>query len=127
MDDVIALASDLFFQSRILSAGRHAGRSVRFVSHASSADRFALALVDLDASADVLKAIATWAASGAGPIIAFGPHVDTEGRRAARRAGAGRVLAKSRFVTQLPTILANVSQDRPEDNRHHDCDPPDEL
>ncbi len=105
---MIAVVTDLFFQSRIAAAGRAAGRRVRFLSTVPPDDHkssFALALVDLDAGIDVLSAIRRLKASSASPVVAFGPHVDVDGRRAARAAGADRVLAKSRFVTELPRLL----------------------
>lgn len=105
MDDVIAVVTDLFFQSRISTSARHAGRTVRFVRSTAGVAGYAIALVDLDAGADVLNVIRELKASGRGPVIAFGPHVDTLGRKAARAAGADRVLAKSRFVSQLSAIL----------------------
>lgn len=107
MDDVVAVVTDLFFQSRISSAMRHEGRSVRFVTGnamVEQIDECALALVDLDADLDVLSAIGVLRARGTHAIVAFGPHVDTEARKAARRAGADRVLAKSRFVVDLPRL-----------------------
>lgn len=106
MDDVIAVVTDLFFQARISSAARAAGRRVRYISAPEQAADFRLALVDLDAGADVLKSIESLrAATALGSIIAFGPHVDTARRAAARRSGADRVLAKSKFVTELATLM----------------------
>jgi CheY-like chemotaxis protein len=105
MDDVVAVVTDLFFQSRISAAARHTGREVRFLTADLDSTVFALALVDLDATVDVLAAIRRLKAESSAPVVAFGPHVDTAGRKAAREAGADRVLAKSRFVTELPTIL----------------------
>lgn len=105
MDDVIALVTDLFFQSRISTAARHSNRAVRFLTAELETQGYALALVDLDADLDVLAAIRSLKDRSAAPVVAFGPHVDSAGRKAAREAGADRVLAKSRFVTELPTIL----------------------
>jgi DNA-binding response OmpR family regulator len=105
MDDVVAVVTDLFFQSRISSAARHTGRTVRFLTSGADAREYTLALVDLDAATDVLDAIRRLKAGSSAPVVAFGPHVDTAGRKAARNAGADRVLAKSRFVTELPAIL----------------------
>ena len=108
MDDVLAVVTDLFFQSRISAAARAAGRSVRFVRPVDTANgvpQFTLALVDLDAAADVTPAIGALHDAQSGPVVVFGPHVDTERRKAARRAGADRVLAKSKFVTELPRLM----------------------
>ncbi len=111
MDDVVAVVTDLFFRVRIVSAARYAGRKVRFLSGSEGSEGHVLALVDLDAEQDVLSAIRQLKTGTLAPVVAFGPHVDAEGRRAARAAGADRVLAKSRFVTELPVIL----QRRPSD------------
>lgn len=113
MADVVAVVTDLLFQSRIAAAARSAGRDVRYIHSYDDLDDVhghAIALVDLDAALDVLAAISRLVASG--PVVAFGPHVDTERRKAARRAGAGRVLAKSKFVTELPTLLGMEIQQR---------------
>jgi CheY-like chemotaxis protein len=108
VDRVLAVVTDLYFQARISAAARAAGRPVVFVtSIAQLGGRSGpgLALVDLDAGLDVAQTIAELRAAGADPIIAFGPHLDTNRRKAARAAGASRVLAKSKFVNELPLIL----------------------
>ncbi len=107
MDDVLAVCTDLYFQSRIASAAAAAGRAVRFVKQVSDIAPFRLALVDLDATADVPAMIVALRRAGSGPVIAFGPHLDTEGRRVARAAGAFRVLAKSKFVKELPRMMSD--------------------
>jgi CheY-like chemotaxis protein len=112
VDDVVAVVTDLFFQSRISAAARHLGIRIRYVSPSEAADTphpFRAALVDLDAGGDVTRAIAALRAAADGPIVAFGPHVDTDRRKAARTSGADRVLAKSKFVTELPHILAEAA------------------
>jgi CheY-like chemotaxis protein len=42
------------------------------------------------------------------PVIAFGSHVNAEALRAAREAGADRVLARSAFVRDLPALLGGT-------------------
>ena len=109
VDDVIAVVTDVFFQARISAVARAAGRRVRFVA---SPEQLPLevdgeaVVVDLDAALDVPAIIGRLKGAGAREVIAFGPHLDTGRRRAARAAGADRVLAKSKFVTELPGILA---------------------
>jgi hypothetical protein len=115
--DVVAVVVDLYFQSRILAAAKAANRSVRFladVSRLPPAVGVVPALVDLDAPGDVLASIRGLRAGGYAPIIAFGPHVDTTGRKAAREAGATRVLAKSRFVTELPRLMREAPSADPD-------------
>jgi hypothetical protein len=112
MDDVVAVVTDVFFQSRVSAAARAAGRQLRFVTSTPAADAdltCTLGLVDLDARLDVEQSIRALKAGGAGQIVAFGPHLDTESRKRARSAGADRVLAKSKFVTELPRMMNDGS------------------
>ena len=44
------------------------------------------------------------------PILCFGPHVDVEKMQAAKAAGAKEVVARSRFVTQLPDLLLKFAK-----------------
>jgi hypothetical protein len=111
VDDVIAVVPDLFFQSRISAAARHLGRSVRYLGATQVVGDFQLALIDLDAVPDVAATVRLLRSSGQGTIIVFGPHVDTGKRKAARSAGADRVLAKSKFVADLPRILARPAEE----------------
>jgi CheY-like chemotaxis protein len=110
--DVLAVSTDLFFASRIRSAAGAAGCSVQFVSslEAAGAQIARLALVDLDASLDIAAVIGRLKAGGVETVVAFGPHLNTAARKAAREAGADRVLAKSKFVTELPRLLASASR-----------------
>src|ERR1700730_5482992 len=99
MDDVLAVVTDLFFQSRISAAGRAAGRKVRFITDETALGElvgYNIALVDLDANVDVPASIGRLKKTSRAPVVAFGPHLDTAARKAARAAGADRVLAKSK-------------------------------
>ena len=111
MDRVIAVSTDLFFAARIRSAAQAAGTSVRFIGRADDLPSSApsLALVDLDSALDVAHIIAQLQSAGTPMIVAFGPHLDTEKFSAARGAGAHRVLARSKFVTELPALMRSVS------------------
>ena len=112
MNDVVAVVTDLFFRSRITVAAKPAQRTVRFVGSVHALDELGnvtLALVDLDARTDVLTMIRALKARTSAQVVAFGPHLDTERRKAARAAGADRVLAKSKFVAELPALMATRS------------------
>lgn len=116
MIDVVAVVPDLFFQSRISAAASRLGRAVRYVSPdglGDQIDAFRLALVDLDAAPDIARVIRDLRSRGSGQVVVFGPHVDTDRRKQARRAGADRVLAKSKFVADLPGILAGPDREIP--------------
>src|SRR5579884_3611643 len=112
--EVVALIPDLFFQARVAAAARAAGRPLRFVSDPGDLGETSLVLVDLDAAPEIGETIAALRRRTSAPIVVFGPHVDTERRKEARRAGADRVLAKSKFVTELPRIM---QEDRTQTNR----------
>jgi CheY-like chemotaxis protein len=111
VNDIVAIVADLFFQSRISAAARAANRQVTFPTDIEKIDSFRLALVDLDAP-EGIEAIAVLKAQVGSPVIAFGPHLDTERRKLARLAGADRVLAKSKFVADLPKLMALSSQEQ---------------
>jgi hypothetical protein len=105
MSDVAAVATDLLSQSRIAACARALNRPVRFVASGDEVEPgVELLLVDLDADADVLALIRLGKDVGA-QVIAFGPHLEGERLKAARAAGADRVLARSKFVTELPRLL----------------------
>jgi hypothetical protein len=112
MNQIVAIVTDLFFQARINVAARAAGRQVRFMSSVQESDdlpQCSLLLVDLDAATDVLAIIHAFKVLPECHIVAFGPHVDTGRRKAAKAAGADRVLAKSKFAQELPNLLADLS------------------
>lgn len=111
--NIVAVATDLVSQSRISAAARATGNSVRFV--AAERDLVTalpahLALVDLDAGTGVENMIRILKEHDL-LVVAFGPHLDTDRRKAARAAGADRVLAKSKFVTELPRLMQGLEQD----------------
>lgn len=52
-----------------------------------------------------ITALKSGAATRRIPILAFGSHVDVPTMTAAREAGADQVLARSRFVSDLPALI----------------------
>lgn len=94
---VAVLADDLIWATRLVDGVRRAGGEPVPVRSATALDgvlqSVAGCLVDLTARAyDGLACLAAATAAGV-PAIAVGQHDDTELRRAARTAGAGRVYA----------------------------------
>lgn len=111
----LALVADLLFAARIRGAatavGVHAftvGTAAELIDAAREA-RPRMLLIDLDArGVDAPALIARLEADPelrALPVVAFGSHVNAEALRAARAAGADRVLARSAFVRELPSLL----------------------
>jgi hypothetical protein len=95
---------------RIEATAQLQGVTVKTVSAEEAAthagdSRHRLVIADLAAVRD-LDALAV-ASRGAGlTLVAFYPHVDAELRTAAKRAGIEHVYARSRFLRDLPKILA---------------------
>ncbi|HSK09560.1 MAG TPA: hypothetical protein VK911_08285 [Vicinamibacterales bacterium] len=108
---IVVAVNDLMFGSRIRAAGDQAGARVVFVRSAAALAEAGpgadLILLDLDTRwLDAPVAIAGLKEASAVPVVAFGSHVDGEALKAARDAGADRVLARSAFVRVLPELMA---------------------
>lgn len=108
---VAVLSKDLFFVMRIRTSLRQLGydvtiaqKPVAFTTILTSGDRRAsLGLVDFNQPVD-WKSLAG-ALELPIPIIAFGPHKDVEGFRAAKSAGVTRVVANGEFTRALPQLV----------------------
>jgi CheY-like chemotaxis protein len=114
---VVALTQDLFFGVRIEDAIRRAGARPRLVGHGDEwamvlAARPALALIEMghgDAAwHEVIRGLKATPAGRDTLVVAFGSHLDTAARQAARQAGCDHVWAKSHLTEELPTLLARV-------------------
>jgi hypothetical protein len=107
---VVVLSKDLFFGMRIRTSLRQLGYIVAitgdvrsFTTHLNAGDeRAVLGLIDFNTPVD-WSALEAAVATGV-PMIAFGPHTDVEGFRAAKAAGVTRVVANGEFSRSLPTL-----------------------
>ncbi len=63
-----------------------------------SSHAISLAIIDMNSPVewDVISQVLS-KTPGVPPVIAFGPHVDVEGRRSAKRAGLTRILSNGEF------------------------------
>jgi hypothetical protein len=103
---VAVLSGDLFFRAKIEAVAKAAGAPVRFAGSVAEARDAATVLVDLAEGARAIGAIQALKAAPRAPVVvAFGPHREGDAFRAAREAGADRVLARSAFVERLPELL----------------------
>ena len=104
---VLLLCTDLMFAVQLQNMAKQAG--LRFVNAlpGSPLPPADLMVVDLAARVNVPAAIREAVSMGT-RVIAFGPHMDAEGRRTAKEAGAARVLANSNLTRDLPIILSEL-------------------
>jgi hypothetical protein len=105
---VLLYCTDLMFGVQLQNMARAAG--LRYVTARPNAPLpdAGMMVVDLAARGDWEGAIREMAARGV-RVVAFGPHMDAEGRRRAKEAGAARVLANSNLARDLPAIFAELA------------------
>ena len=110
---VVALIKDLFFSVKVGNELRAHGyepviaRSTsRFVELVAER-RPALGIVDVAAGVDwpAVASLADDAATRDVPLLAFGPHKDVEGLRAAKAAGITRVVSNGQLHADLPGLV----------------------
>jgi DNA-binding NarL/FixJ family response regulator len=117
---VLVVISDLLFRSRIDDVARRLCVPLRVAKSVEQLERHlasgapAMAIVDLEIETmDPVETITRIrnAAGGADTrLIAFAGHTNLDAIRAGRAAGAGVVLARSAFVTQLPALLGRIAE-----------------
>lgn len=111
MADVYALTADLFFGERLEQALKqlnHQGRVVTLSdgpAPVSLPEGVQLVIVDLEAGEATIEAVRQAKTAGA-KVLAFGPHVDLDLRRAAREAGADQVVTKSKLTASFAELVA---------------------
>jgi hypothetical protein len=116
----VVLNRDLLFGSRIRSALSSLGLEARFVP---TAEQFvgalhqepgsvAIGIVDMNGvvSWDVIREALSGANGGGVPTLAFGPHVDVEGRRAAKAAGVTRIVSNGQFHADMAGLIERYSR-----------------
>ncbi len=111
---ILALEKDLFFAVKIRDTLRHHDIEARTVRTLSAFEQ-GLALSGEERPALVIVNIATqwidWEeairkAHAAGyPVLAFGSHMDLDARARALAAGAQRVVANSKFASDMPGLV----------------------
>jgi CheY-like chemotaxis protein len=116
-EKVVAWAADLVFGARIRAAAEAAGRPLRLVRGGEELwqvvrdEAPGLVVVDLDARGDPVAAITrlkSEAATQTLPLVAYASHVREDVLRAARAAGADRVLARGVFARSIAAILSTA-------------------
>ena len=111
----VVLNRDLLFGSRIRSALSSLGLEARFVS---TTEQFvaalhqepgsvAIGIVDMNGAVswNVIHEAISGAIGGGVPTLAFGPHVDVDGRRAAKAAGVTRIVSNGQFHADMASLI----------------------
>ncbi len=109
---VVLMYTDLLFGVRLQDMARAAGLDYAVARPGTPLPAGHLLVVDLSTRGDWEAAIREAAGKGM-PVVAFGPHMDTEARHRARQAGAERVLTNSNLARDLPPILRALSLSTP--------------
>ncbi len=119
---VVIVVSDLLFQSRISAAVSASGAKGVVADDAESVvvalqSSPALVIVDLhEHGVDTPDAIRSARAAGA-RVLAFGRHTEPAILRAARNAGADRVVPRSQLVEELPELIKSLLPAPPPEGR----------
>ena len=111
----VVLNRDLLFGSRIRSALTSLGLEARFVSTAEQfvgalheeSGAVAIGIVDMNGAVawNVIREELSGANCGGVPTLAFGPHVDVEGRSAAKAAGVTRIVSNGQFHADMAGLI----------------------
>ena len=115
---VVVLNRDLMFGSQIRAVLKALGHEARFARDTSgfvaalreTGGGAARGLIDMNGDVD-WAVIAVFAAeAGRVPLLGFGPHVDVDGRRAAKRAGVDRIVSRGDFHRDAATLVARYAR-----------------
>lgn len=111
MKRVLVAVPDLLFGVQIANAVRTAGGDPHLIRTSSEAGAILaaepVAAVIVDLGGRIASGAVIQAAAGQGiPVFAFGPHLQAAAIRAARAAGAEKVVANSALADALPGWLA---------------------
>ena len=116
---VVILNRDLMFGSKISSAVKIHGLTPRFVRDTAefvvtireASDEAVLGIIDMNGAIDWVQVAALTADPAvATPLLGFGPHVDIDGRRAAKQAGMTRILSNGEFHRDTADMIIRYAR-----------------
>jgi hypothetical protein len=118
---IVVLNRDVFFGVKIGNQLRGLGYEVAFTKETpgfAAAIRDVpdpvLGLIDMNAGVDWDEIARLMAAGGPGvPVLAFGSHLDVDGRRAAKAAGVTRVLSNGDFHRDMVPLVQRYARAAP--------------
>ena len=111
---ILALEKDLFFSVKMRDTLRHHGMDVTVVRTlaafeqrvaAEEEEKPALVIVNTAISGVDWEGASRRAREHGLPVLAFGSHMDLEARQKALQAGAQRVVANSKFASDMPGLV----------------------
>lgn len=114
MVTILALEKDLFFAVKIRDTLRHHEMEVTTVRTLADFEqglasdgekRPALAIINIATKGEDWEAAIRAARANSLPVLAFGSHMDLEARAKALQAGAQKVVANSKFVSDMPGLI----------------------
>ena len=114
---ILALEKDLFFSVKIRDTLRHHGMEVTIVrtlpalmQHlaVTGEEKPALVIVDTATTGVDWEEAIRQARKHGFPLLAFGSHMDLEARAKALQAGAQRVVANSKFTSDMPGLVQRM-------------------
>jgi len=117
MVTILALEKDLFFAVKIRDTLRHHEMEVTTVRNladfeqrlVSDGDKKpALAIVNTAIKGVDWEAAIRAVRANSLPVLAFGSHMDLEARAKALEAGAQKVVANSKFVSDMPGLVRRL-------------------
>ena len=106
---VLLFCDNLMFGVQLQNMARQTGHRYITVKPDLPLPEGSMLVVDIDARSDWEAAIRDATQKGI-PVVAFGPHTNTEARRRAKEAGASRVLANGNLTRDLPLILRSLGE-----------------
>ena len=120
MTAILALEKDLFFAVKMRDTLRHHGIEVKTARTlpafeqgltAGDAEKPALVIVNIATQGVDWEAAIRQARAIGYPVLAFGSHMDLEARAKAIQAGAQRVVANSKFTSDMPGLVKRMMQE----------------
>lgn len=114
---ILALEKDLFFSVKMRDTLRHYGMEVKTVRSlpafeqslaATGEEKPALVIVNTATTGVDWEAAIREARAADLPVLAFGSHMDLEARKKAIQAGAQRVVANSKFTSDMPGLVKRM-------------------